>query len=155
MEHILGNIETRKFPHYKAVFTFEADCVPLQANWLSHFRREWALAQTKKAVYTMGVLLKYPGWHINGNALFSTDISFLRWITKDIVSASPSQGWDYWIAEDLKQWGVAEMPGMRSYWNLKTLPEEAIETLWAEKVVWMHGIKDGSLLGAAKKRLGF
>jgi hypothetical protein len=146
-------VYSAKVPQYKAVLTFEADCVPMQQNWITHFHREWDKAQLKKPTYVMGALLMAPGEHINGNALFSGDPSFTHWLAKDIVSSTASAGWDYWLAPEFKQWGWAEMPGHVSYWGTKTLLAKDIENLFSQQTVFLHGVKDDSVLDAAKKKL--
>lgn len=153
MSWIHGMIEAKKMPHYKAVFTFEADCVPMRRDWLSHFHREWDRANAREPVYVMGCKLQSPGEHVNGNALFSTRIQFLRWLSRDIVSGSSRAGWDYWLAPEFRQWGWAVMPGMQSYWNSVTLPPDVIDMLFLQDVIFMHGVKDNSLLDAARRRL--
>jgi hypothetical protein len=152
MGWIHGGIESLRLPHYKAVLTFESDCVPMQVNWISQLRAEWDKAQAKKQTYVMGTLLQAPGEHINGNAMFSTDLRFMRWLSKDIVSASSAAGWDYWLAPEFKQWGWHVCKGMRSYWNTKTLPQETIDELWRSNLIFMHGVKDDSLLNSAKEK---
>lgn len=142
-----------KVPRYKAVFTFESDCVPLRRDWLTHFRQHWDKANQTRPTYVMGALLKAPGEHINGNALFSTRPEFMNWIYRDIVSASSCAGWDYWMAPEFKQWGWAVMPGLYSYWNSRTLPDEEIARLFDSGAVFLHGVKDDSLLDAARERL--
>jgi hypothetical protein len=152
MAWIHSMIETLRMPHYKAVLTFEADCVPMRRDWLTHFHREWDRANEKKPTYVLGAKLMAPGEHINGNALFSTRLDFLRWLSKDIVSANSSAGWDYWLAPEFKQWGWAVMPNHLSYWNTKSLPEEVIEDLFRKDIVFLHGVKDDSVLDAARAK---
>jgi hypothetical protein len=152
MSWIQGSIEALKLPHYRAVLTFESDCVPMQRNWITQLRGDWDKAQAKKPAYVMGAMLRSPGEHINGNAMFSTELNFLRWLAKDVVSASSFVGWDYCLAQEFKKWGWAESKGMHSYWNSKTLPPDAIANLWRENLFFMHGIKDDSLLNSAKEK---
>ena len=153
MSWIYDMISMKKLPHYKAVFTFEADCVPMRPDWLQHFCREWDSLQAKRPTYVAGALLLAPGEHVNGNAMFSADLRFLRWVSKDIVSAASSAGWDYLMAPQFRQWGWAQMPGLVSYWNSRTLPEWEINRLFWTGMAFLHGVKDDSLLKAARKRL--
>jgi hypothetical protein len=153
MDWINGMILKRHMPHYRAVLTFEADCVPMQTGWIAHLRREWDRLQRERPVYVAGALLQAPGTHINGNALFSLDLEFLRWLTRDISSVGAAAGWDYHLAAEFRKWGWAEVTGMQSYWNSRTLPPSVIGNLFAQQLVFMHGVKDDSLLNAARIRL--
>jgi hypothetical protein len=153
MSWIYDMITMKKLQHYKAVFTFEADCVPMRPDWLQHFCREWDAIQTVQPIYVAGALLRAPGEHINGNAMFSTDLKFLRWIAKDIVSAASSAGWDFWLAPQFRQWGWAQLPGLLSYWNAQTMPEAEINRLFWSGIAFLHGVKDDSLFKEARRRL--
>lgn len=153
MNCVQDNIEKKKFPHYKAVLTFEADCVPMSPDWITHFHREFDKANERRATYVMGALLPSPGLHINGNALFKCDLAFMRWLTKEVSASPPSMGWDYHLARDFQKWGWAEMPKQLSWWGAKTLPEQTIAELFDAGTIFFHGCKDSSLLNAARKRL--
>lgn len=153
IEHVNDNIEIRKFPKYKFVLTFEADCVPMSTRWIQHLIEQWDLAQAKRRVFVMGAQLESPGRHINGNALFSTDQAFTRWLSKDVSAAPPSQGWDYYLGPSFRSWGVAIMPGLQSFWATPTFSETDIENSFGRGDVFVHGVKDRSLLHAARKKL--
>lgn len=153
MNHVSDQIEKKKFIHYKAVFTFEADCVPLSPDWITHFHREFDVANARRPTYVMGALLPSPGEHINGNMLVKCDLAFLRWLTKTVSASPPSAGWDYFLARDFKRWGWSEMPKQLSWWGAQTLPEVTINELFAAGIIFHHGCKDDSLLNAARQRL--
>lgn len=153
MEHANDQIEKRKFRHYKSVFTFEADNVPMSSRWIQHFVEQFDAANAKRPTYVMGALLQSPGEHINGNMIVKTDLSFLRWISKTVSAAPPMVGWDYYLAQDFKRWGWAHLEGMQSYWGAATLPASQIEHEFQKGTIWLHGCKDDSLLNAARKRL--
>jgi hypothetical protein len=152
IESLATGIETDKFPHYRFAFTFEADCVPTSPNWLSHLIRHWDEQQHQRKTYVMGAELQSPATHINGNALFSTDLAFLRWLCRDVCAAPSNQGWDYALAPQFRNWGVAVMPGMQSYWQTATFSVTDIKNCFDRGDVWVHGVKDESLLRAARTR---
>jgi len=153
INHVNDQIEKKKFRHYKAVLTFEADCVPMSPRWINHFVEQFDAANAKRPTYVMGALLPYPGEHINGNMLVKCDLAFLRWISKTVSAASPVAGWDYVLAGPFREWGWASMPGQESYWGARTLPDSQIEHEFQKGTVFLHGVKDDSLLTAARKRL--
>lgn len=152
IEHVNDQIEKRRFRHYKAVFTFEADCVPLSPRWINHFIEQFDAANATRPTYVMGALLP-NGPHINGNALFKCDLAFTRWLSKTVSAAPPRAGWDYVLAGAFAKWGWAVLAGLKSYWNSPSLPESQIEQEFREGTVFIHGIKDDSLLTSARRRL--
>jgi len=148
-EHVYHSIESGKMPQYKAMFTFEADGVPLARNWISRFSELW----DESKCYVAGALLDSPGIHINGNALFACDLKFLRWVSKTIGSCSATSGWDYYLSKAFKQWGWAAIPEIVSEWQTKTFPVERFEEEIRKGTLWHHGVKDASLLDMAKNFL--
>jgi len=148
MDHIYDFSQAKRFPPYKAVLTFEADACPLVPNWHRELSRAW----DEKPVKVLGSLLQYPGWHINGNALFSADLKFLYWVSRQIGGCSPISGWDFKLAKEFKQAGWADCPKMNSHWQTKTMSEERIEELRNSGVVFLHGVKDNSVIAHMRKR---
>ncbi len=149
-------IEGRKVPHYKAILTFEADCVPLCRDWIARLVREW---DSLSGVYVAGALLPdkhAPGGvgHVNGNAMFSGELRFLKWISKDVNSVASRVGWDWILAPDFMRWGWANLRGIRSVWR-RPAPMTGLD--WDVEInqgtVLFHGIKDDSLMNLAKERL--
>lgn len=152
MEWVYHMTEARKVPRYKAVFTFEGDCVPLAPNWISTCSRAWDAECAKHETFVFGCYLIYPGPHVNGNAMFSGHPAFLRWLIKGVGGASPSGGWDYVLFADFRKWGARDFPLLKSYWGSKTFPESAFHAELAKGTVFIHGVKDNSLLNAARKK---
>jgi hypothetical protein len=153
MSWVYHMVDARKVPAYKAVFTFEADGVPLAPNWIETFSADWDAELKKHPTFVMGAYLKAPGPHINGNAIFSGNPAFTRWLTKQVGGCRVNAGWDYVLYPDFRRWGAHAYEKIRSYWNSKTLPPAAIQNEFNAGVVWMHGIKDDSLLDASRARL--
>lgn len=138
----------KRFPVYKAILTFEADAVPTDPNWVSELSREWDRAQPAKVV---GAYQTSPGPHVNGNAMFSGDIQFLKQI-RDIGGVNPTGGWDYILAPTFQKAGWKNSKLFRSWWGCPTLSEETFAQLLREGVALHHGVKDESLLNHVRKR---
>lgn len=153
MEWVFHMMQAKKVPQYKMVFTFESDCVPLSANWVSECSRAWDRECAKHETFVFGALLQYPGWHINGNAMFSGNPAFLHWLVKQVGGVQPNGGWDYILYADFKRWGARDFPQLKSYWNCKHLPESACEAEIAKGTIFLHGVKDRSLLDFARRKL--
>lgn len=150
-------IEAKKVPPYKAIFLFEADCVPLERTWVARLSQVWDDLNSSKRVFVAGAMQPQGpdgSGHINGNCLLSGDIGFLQWLSKR-ASIPPSQGWDYYLAPRFKQWGWADIPGLKSYWGTTTFNQEWFDNEMAAGTFFIHGCKDDSLLNLARKRLIF
>lgn len=148
VDYVFTMSEAKKIPDYKAVLTFEADTAPLSPNWISELSQAWDRANVK----VLGALQSNPAPHINGNALFSCDLKFLKWLTRDIGGCTPHAGWDFVLAPQFKKWGWADCPAMRSWWQTKEMPKEVFEQLSREGVVFFHGIKNGDLIRHVRER---
>lgn len=155
MEWIYHMMEAKKIPQYRTIFTFEGDGLPLQANWISTFAKQWDRLNVMGPVYVAGAILGEggPGEHINGQAFFSGDLKFLHWLVKEVGGSPPNCGWDFWLRQEFKRRGWAKMPGLRCYWNTKTFTQQQYDQEQRDGTVWMHGVKDDSLYLMARKRL--
>lgn len=152
LEWVYSMIEARKIPWYKAVFTFEADGVPLASNWINQFSMAWDQESAKNLTFVLGSYLTNPGPHINGNAMFSCNMAFLKWLVKQVGGVRPSAGWDYALYPDFRKWGARSYPALKSYWGSKTFTEEGFDAELAQGTVYLHGVKDSSLLKMARKK---
>lgn len=147
MAKVFEMTQARKW-NYKAILTLEADDTPITRDWLHRLSRAW----DQRRGCVMGDLQLAPAPHINGNALFSGDIRFLKFI-RDMGGCHPAKGWDYDIAADLKRRGWTDTPLIRSDWGMPTAPEGYVNQLLNEGVVLHHGCKDGSLIEQVRKNL--
>ncbi len=152
LEWVQSMMADKKIPAYKAIFTFEADGVPLVTNWINQMSADWDAECKKHDTFVMGAYLKAPGPHINGNCLLSGHPAFLHWIVRKVGGCPPNAGWDYVMYSDFRKWGARDYPKLRSYWGTKTFTEEGFQQLLAQGVVWLHGVKDDSLLDMARKK---
>lgn len=148
MDFVFSMSEAKRIPDYKAVLTFEADACPLTPNWLSVLSQEWDKAETK----VLGAMQTAPAPHVNGNALFSCDLPFLKWIARDVGGVTPHAGWDFVLANAFKKKGWADCPSMRSWWNMATMDKGTFEDLCKQGVVFHHGVKDDSLRRLVRQR---
>jgi len=148
MDYVYTMSVAKRIPEYKAVLTFEADSAPLSPNWISELSRGWDEAKGK--VY--GAMQSNPAPHVNGNALFSADRDFLKWVTRDVGGCSPHAGWDFVLASEFRKRGWADCPKMRSWWGYPTMSEETFNQLSREGVVFFHGVKNCSLVEHVRNR---
>lgn len=148
LDHIYDQCNAGRMPEYKAILTFEPDCVPVVPHWINALHAGWDEAQAK-GVKVLGHLLQYPlqpkiKWHCNGNALFSGDSVFLHHIARKIGGCPPAAGWDFHLAPELKKLGWADCPLIRSHWNAQTCQPPFMDRVTNEGCVFLHGIKDNS-----------
>ena len=70
----MGKIFSHEWDDVKAMFTFEADAIPVHTDWIDQLSAEWDRA-AEKGKYIVGCFMPPPQngpvGHINGNALFA------------------------------------------------------------------------------------
>lgn len=143
----------KKMPDYKAVLTFEADCSPLVPDWIAQLSAEW----DKRKVTVLGHLSDcggghWDGWHINGNALFSGDMDFLKQI-RSLAGCRANSGWDLILAPRFKKMGWSGTEKIVSKYGRKDVCSLAeYETMLTDGTVLLHGFKNDSLLKLVKAR---
>jgi len=144
--------EDKRTPRYKAAFFMEADCCPLNRDWLHIFSSAWDNYKGKIFISGCQVESEHVHRHINGNCFVSGDLKFLHWLVK--ATGEPENiGWDYGLAQDFRNWGVAVMPGMEFVWRTPTLSVEELTERVNRGIVWLHGVKDFSALNFARRNL--
>ncbi len=141
-----------KVPKYKAAFTFEADGVPLSPTWIQQMSVAWDEQAAKKPTFVFGAELMAPGRHINGNMLVSGNLAFLHWLVKKKGGVTSRGGWDYVLAADFRKWGAYNFPQLKSYWASATFSRESFENELDRGTLYVHGVKDDSLLDMARKK---
>jgi len=154
MEWAFSFMEDKKLPHYKAIFTCEADGAPVHQDWIARMSSAWDLIQlTRKRVYIAGPLVSGNGVeeHINGNCLVSCDMKFLHWVTRRVSGVPGGCGWDYYMRTAFKQWGWANVPGMVSYYNTPHFSEEQFIGMQKQDLIWVHGDKSNCLVDYGRK----
>lgn len=148
MDWVYSMREANLIPDYKAILTMEADSCPMTQHWITELSNQWDKAGKK----IVGPLVPAPAEHINGNALFSGDLRFLKWISREVGGCSPHGGWDFILAGEFKRQGWANCPAMRSWWRMLTLPRQTFDGLIREGVVFLHGVKDDSVISHVRKK---
>lgn len=139
----------KKIPHYKAIFTCEADGAPVHQDWIARMSTAWDVSQQGASrVYMAGALVSYPGVyeHINGNCLVSGDGPFLHWVTRVVAGMRAGVGWDYGLRDEFRRWGWANVPGIISAYNTPHFTPEQFAHFRAQELIWIHGGKDESLI---------
>lgn len=155
--------EARKVPAYKAILTFEADCVPTSKDWIQRLHKEWDELQggrwdAEKNVFApvriAGAMVSGEGveQHVNGNCLLSGEEKFLRWIVQK-ANIPATLGWDYFLRHQFEKFGWANVPGMRSLYNSHGYTEEKWQEIQDKKIFFIHGAKDATLINLARKHL--
>lgn len=137
MDWVYSHGLAKRVPDYKAVLTFEADAFPLAPNWVSELHQEWDRVNVK----VLGALQSSPGPHINGNALFSGDPAFLKWVAREKGGCRPSGGWDYLLASEFRKRGWSNSNLFRSWWGYPTMTRETFDSLVAQGVVFFSRLQ--------------
>ena len=129
---------------YKAVFTIESDSCPIKKSWLKELSEEW----DRHNACVLGTWLpnndEHEGLgHINGNALFCIDI-----VKKcpSIAGTPYDKAWDTYHAKVFKETGWAITPKVVSMHNSKTLTTDQFNNLKKTDCVFLHGVKDNSVM---------
>jgi hypothetical protein len=151
MEWAQSLIQAKKIPHYKAIFTCEADGAPIQRDWIARLSLEWNRVNIPKPVVMAGAMCE-NGPHINGNALMSGDLNFLTWIGRRVGCCDARVGWDYCLAPDFRKRGWADIPSMKSIYGQPTFSQEQYDEFVKNGWTWVHGCKDNSLIKYGRAR---
>lgn len=140
-------------PQVKWALTFEADCVPLTRDWLEVLDSEWDRRQNDARMLGCAPLGGVA--HLNGNMMMSCDPSFLKWIVRGVtVTGVPSpEGWDTYLFPQFLRWGCAISPAFLSVWQTKSAGVGFYARVRKDGVVFVHGVKDDSLLSQARRAL--
>lgn len=147
-------MQAKKVPHYRALLNMEADCVPVRQDWLQTIKTQWAAVSSKRPVAMAGDIIEIGGReHINANAVISGDLHFLRWMATIAGGHEKPAGWDWYLADDIRRWGWARLPGVRSCWNTPTFTESDWEREQRDGTCLFHGVKDDSLHILSRKKL--
>lgn len=136
-------------PRYKAAFMLEADCAPLNRDWLSIFHDAWDKLRGKACVAGCQVQGPNINLHINGNCFLSGNLRFLHWLARKVNETNV--GWDYGLAGDFRSWGTAHFKFMEFHWKTASMTEDQLHSIADRGVIWIHGVKDFSAISFARK----
>lgn len=120
------------------VLTFEADCIPLRADWIDTLAAFWDSAE-RRGLDCCGHAHGEPPDHINGNAIFR--IGLLRRYPQ-LNSADRRKGWDHCHGELLLNRGE-DIDGIVQEYALRDYDRAYIERVRKNGVVpaLLHGTK--------------
>lgn len=140
---------------YKAVVTLEPDDTPLRIDWLQALSDAWDAAPVNVLGAFSYVMTdhKPTKQHINGNAMWSTDPDFLKALYRMEGATPAGEAWDVHLAPFFRGMGWGDTPLVQSRWNLTTASAEYLEKLVADKVAYLHGVKDDSAFLYARELL--
>lgn len=155
LEFIYHKMNMGQIPGYKAIFMCEADSIPLSRDCFAYLHRQWDGFACKKSVCLAGAVVPDGGReHINGGCcLLSGSMHFLKWIAHTVGGMKAQVGWDYGLAADFRARGWANILGIKSFWNTPTASAEAAECWARQGLIWVHGVKDDSLMKHARRML--
>lgn len=148
-----------KAPHYKCVFTCEADGAPLRRDWIIRLHSAWDRVNSISPVVVAGPMVGSDApdapvaTHINGNCLVSCRRDALDWILRTVPTVHPSAGWDYAMRDEFKKHGWAGIPEIQSIYNTPHFTSAEYQSFVDKHWVWIHGDKSGDLIRHGRKAL--
>lgn len=153
--HSMRQLYSGAWADVKAVFTMEADCIPVAPDWIDQISAEWDRA-AGLGKFIVGCFMpppvNGPVGHINGNALFPPDM-FVR--VPQILGCNATQGWDFVHALAFEpHW--FKTPLITNYYGAKNVAEADIRRVAPDGRVpaIVHGAKDLSVERFADGVLG-
>ena len=120
---------------HQALLTFEADCVPLRADWIDLLAQEW------RATRPYQVVGHFHHDHINGNAMFSSTL--MRDHSTLLSGCLQGGNWDYANRELFTRIGT-DTNLITQLYDQKTLSEEDFMRITKHygRPALLHGVKD-------------
>lgn len=155
LEYVYHKMNVGQIPNYKALFICAADAVPISRDCFGYLHRQWDAIAQKKAICMAGALVPDGGReHINGDCcLLTGNLGFLKWITKTVGGMKARVGWDFGLADSFRDRGWSNIPGIRSFWGTPTSSMADAHSWARQGIIWVHGVKDESLLRNARTLL--
>jgi hypothetical protein len=142
MQEAFTRVKTGDWANVRAIFTFEADCIPLTRDWLDRLTWEWS--ETEKSGKWM------TGWwgpwhspvgHLQGNSLFHVKLA--HFIPR-IFGAPCNLPWDQAFATTFApHWRKSNF--LENLYQETNVAEERIKHVIGAGAVLLHGVKDASV----------
>ncbi len=141
LDWVFSHKFAKRIPDYKAILIMESDAAPLVPDWIAKLSAAWDAADVK----VLGAL-QTQLVHINGNALYSGDMKFLKRVAREIAGCSPQGGYDYLLHPEWVRQGCTDCSLMKSWWHHPGLDQPTYDALVESGVVFLHGIKNDSVM---------
>ncbi|NBW10613.1 MAG: hypothetical protein EBR82_21570 [Caulobacteraceae bacterium] len=132
---------------YTGIFSFEADVVPLCADWIARVLEEWKQAQEKKCS-VWGCYMPTPAPHINGNMIWIPNIFGVV----GGLEGCPSQyAWDVFHAHKWIDTAFSSDQIINYYRAVEVPKNRLYDSTGKAKFALVHGVKDDSAWTLAEK----
>ena len=153
MSESYRRVRSGEWSDVKALYTMEADCIPISRTWLNRLHKEWD-ATEREGKWMTGCVASWNGnpddLHLNGNGLFHPHLQ--HFIPK-IVGGPANLAWDVYFAKDFRpHWRAAGF--MANLYNARNVSPDDLQSLADSGTEVVHGVKDLSVEKWADARLG-
>jgi len=146
-------MEANRVPSYKAIFTCETDGAPVFRDWVARLSQAWDTANQPTPVCVAGPIVQIPSEHMNGNLMVNGNTEIFKWVIRLASNVPSTGGWDFLLSKDFKKRGWANIPGIVSYYNTRGYTVEKYAKLQSDNLIWVHGVKDNSLIELGRRFL--
>jgi len=143
MQQSIRRMRSGEWEGVDGILTFEADCVPVDPDWINRLRKAWDIALASNKMVLGHWLPEPTGFgHINGNAIFDPLIA----IKLGLVGCASDVGWDFhWGPKFSPHWVRSGL--IRTFYHCDGVPENWFVAPGEHDGVlpaMIHGIKDGA-----------
>jgi hypothetical protein len=90
---------------------------------------------------------------MNGNLLVNGDTEIFKWVIRLASNVPSTGGWDFLLSKEFKKRGWANIPGVVSYYNTRGYTAEVFAKLQEKQLIWVHGVKDNSIIEHGRNTL--
>ncbi len=132
-------VKSGEWAQVRALFLMEADCVPVNVDWLNRLTQEWS-ATEREGKWLTGWYWEHPQphGHINGNLLIHPNIFHYL---PAVVGGPANIAWDAYLAPIFKpHWRPASF--LENLYKQVNIPRETLQRIADSGVVLIHGVKD-------------
>jgi hypothetical protein len=145
--------KAQRSPDYKAMLTFEADCVPLTKTWIRELSEEWDRVNRLRGTVNIMGSETWDFWdHVNGNLFVGGNFDFLDYVIRGVsLKGCPmNRGWDCYLFPDFVRWGSANTVTMLNVCGRRHVEKDCLKRGVERGVRFIHGVKDDSLFSQAR-----
>lgn len=123
------------------VFSFEADTVPMSADWLDRILAEWAVARDQGKLM-LGCEMPTPLPHINGNMVWVPD---LFGQVRGLEGCPSQHAWDVFHASKWMDKALASKEIVNFYKAVEVPRKRVFDPKGRARYAFVHGVKDDSV----------